>query len=96
MRAFDLSDKGVYTQTKDWKAADWIHVENPSDDDVEDLIAIFGIPKDYILDSLDEYEIPRQEKVKISLSLSSSAISVTKGVKIISCGSSITALHQAD
>ena len=64
MRAFDLSDKGVYTQTKDWKAADWIHVENPSDDDVEDLIAIFGIPKDYILDSLDEYEIPRQEKVQ--------------------------------
>ena len=66
MRAFDLSDKGVYTQTKDWKAADWIHVENPSDDDVEDLIAIFGIPKDYILDSLDEYEIPQQKKKKNS------------------------------
>ena len=45
MRAFDLSDKGVYTQTKDWKAADWIHVENPSDDDVEDLISYFRHPK---------------------------------------------------
>ncbi|WP_319995676.1 magnesium transporter CorA family protein [Trichococcus shcherbakoviae] len=64
MRAFDLSDKGVYTQTKDWKAADWIHVENPSNEDVEDMVALFGIPKDYILDSLDEYEIPRQEKVQ--------------------------------
>lgn len=64
MKAFDLSDKGVYTQTKDWRTADWIHVENPSGDDVKHLMAIFGIPKDYIMDSLDEYEIPRQEKAK--------------------------------
>jgi len=64
MRAFNLSDKGVYTQTKDWRTADWIHMENPSGEDVDHLMTIFGIPKDYIMDSLDEYEIPRQEKVK--------------------------------
>jgi len=63
MKAFELSDKGVYTQTKNWRAADWIHVENPNHDDVAELVLTFGIPKDYILDSLDEYEVPRQEQV---------------------------------
>ncbi len=63
MRAFNLSDKGVYSQTKNWKSAEWIHVENPDSDDVADLMSTFGIPMDYILDSLDEYEIPRQERV---------------------------------
>ena len=55
MRAFNLSDKGVYSQTKNWKSAEWIHVENPDSDDVADLMSTFGIPMDYILDSLDEY-----------------------------------------
>lgn len=63
MRAFNLSDKGLYSQTKNWKSAEWIHVENPDSDDVADLMSTFGIPMDYILDSLDEYEIPRQERV---------------------------------
>ena len=63
MKAFELSDKGVYTQTKNWRAADWIHVENPNHDDLAELVLTFGIPKDYILDSLDEYEVPRQEQV---------------------------------
>lgn len=44
--------------------AEWIHVEDPDSEDVRDLMGIFGIPKDYIMDSLDEYEIPRQETVK--------------------------------
>lgn len=66
MKSFNLSDKGVYMQTKNWKTADWIHVENPSSEDVDNLAAIFGIPRDYIMDSLDEYEVPRQEKVKNS------------------------------
>jgi len=64
MKAFNLTDQGQYVKTEDWEHADWVHIAGPSDADTILLMETFGLPKDYIMDSLDEYEIPRQEMVR--------------------------------
>lgn len=64
LKAFNLTDQGQYVKTEDWVHADWVHIAGPSDADTSLLMETFGLPKDYILDSLDEYEISRQEMVR--------------------------------
>ncbi len=63
MKAFNLTEQGIYVETNDWIHADWVHVADPSQVDTVLLMETFGLPKDYIMDSLDEYEVPRHETV---------------------------------
>jgi len=39
----------------------WIHVEAPTEDDIVNLVEIYGLDESLIRDATDEYEVPRME-----------------------------------
>lgn len=63
MLAFTLDEKGNYLAAEDWQGAEWLHYEDPSPDEISFLMEIMGLPRDFIMDSLDRYEVPREETI---------------------------------
>ncbi|MDE1548430.1 magnesium transporter CorA family protein [Jeotgalibaca caeni] len=64
MKCFQLGDDHQYREVGEGERVDWIHFENPDEEEQKLLREHYQIPKDFILDALDRYEVPRQETVK--------------------------------
>lgn len=64
MKFFQLGEDLQYRTVVKSEQADWIHFENPTVEERKMLEEELHIPKDFILDALDRYEVPRQETVK--------------------------------
>lgn len=58
---FSISKDNRYHETANREEAQWLHFENPVDEEISYLTEDLGIPKDFITDALDYYEAPRQE-----------------------------------
>lgn len=61
MRCFRLGDDYQYQEVSDLESADWLHFENLSEKERMSLETYWDIPKDFILDTMDRFEVPRQE-----------------------------------
>lgn len=47
---------------EDSRTGVWVHVEDPSEEDLQDLIRTFSLDEDILSDAKDFYEIPRMER----------------------------------
>lgn len=61
LRFFRLGEDHLYHEVENWQDADWLHFEEPTSEEQEFLKKSFEIPQDFILDTMDRYEVPRQE-----------------------------------
>lgn len=61
MLTFTINQQGDYLPAANWETAEWLHFEDPTPDEVAFLMQTMGLPRDFIMDSLDRYEVPRQE-----------------------------------
>lgn len=55
-----VKEEGLQTLTEP-KPGTWVHVENPTDEELEVLSSKFGLDSDLLRDAVDFYEVPRFE-----------------------------------
>ena len=57
----NIRDKGI-KQIPESRKGCWVHVVDPSDEEINQIVSEFNLEKDLIKDALDIYEAPRVEK----------------------------------
>lgn len=61
MTFYVFNEEKHYQKTDDEQEADWIHLEGPTEAEIDALQAKYQIPKDFLTAGVNPYEIPRYE-----------------------------------
>lgn len=56
----NLRDKGLQ-KIDNYRVGAWIHIEEPTDDDIQTLVSKFNLDESLLMDAIDQYEVPRLE-----------------------------------
>jgi len=56
--------EGSLQQVKGVRPGTWVHVENPSNEEIDELSKLCGLSRDLLQDAVDFYEVPRFESEK--------------------------------
>ncbi|MFS7003273.1 magnesium transporter CorA family protein [Carnobacterium maltaromaticum] len=63
-QGYHTNESGVLVPNSEDYVGGWIHVSDPSEEEVNQLVKEFKFPKDYITSVLDAHEVSRQEMLK--------------------------------
>ncbi len=64
IRYFSVLRNGRVEVKSEANAANWIHLENPSDTEIQKMVSRYKIPSDYLLSTLDPDEVSRGEEIR--------------------------------
>lgn len=67
IRYFKVLQAGKVAAVDPASNANWLHLENPSEAEIESVVFAYKIPRDYLLSTLDPDEVSRGEKIEQSV-----------------------------
>ncbi|WP_035053897.1 magnesium transporter CorA family protein [Carnobacterium pleistocenium] len=72
IQSYYTTNQGEIIQDTDFAHVEWIHLSDPTDDEINRVVNHFGFPKDYLSSVLDPDEVSRHENLELDESKSSS------------------------
>lgn len=61
IKIYHCEHKEKVSELEEFKAGAWIDVVNPSDEEIEKVVAMLGVEESLLRDALDPFEVPRLE-----------------------------------
>ncbi|WP_034538456.1 magnesium transporter CorA family protein [Carnobacterium inhibens] len=72
IQSYYTTKQGKITHDIDFTHAEWLHLSDPTDNEIDGVVKHFGFPKDYLSSVLDPDEVSRYENLEMKESESSS------------------------
>lgn len=84
IHSYYTTANGKVIHDTDFTNVEWLHLSNPTPDEINRVIKHFGFPKDYLSSVLDPYEVSRYENLELDESESSSLAMFLYPLKVTS------------
>ncbi|WP_029276353.1 magnesium transporter CorA family protein [Carnobacterium jeotgali] len=72
IQSYYTTNQGKITHDIDFTHAEWLHLSDPTDDEIDKVVHHFGFPRDYLTGVLDPDEVSRYENLEMEERESSS------------------------
>lgn len=83
IQSYYTTAQGKITHDFDFSHAEWIHLSDPTDDEINEVVNYFDFPKDYLSSVLDPDEVSRYENLEMEEKESSSLAMFLYPLKVV-------------